>query len=256
MDGRATPLVVAHRGGLAERCESTLAAFASCAARGATGVECDVHPSADGVLVVYHDPTLRRGAGDPRPISSLTWSELRRIELACGSRPGHLARLEEVLEVTSGLVCSIDVKSVTDRSGATEAAVVEALRATRALERAVVASFHHDVLERVRARAPWVRTAASPREVARWLARLDHGPAWSVLSVPRRWRGLPLVTAQSVERLHREGREVWVWTVNEPVEARQLATAGVDAIITDAPQLIARALAPPREVGSSSLAPW
>ncbi|ACU54478.1 glycerophosphoryl diester phosphodiesterase [Acidimicrobium ferrooxidans DSM 10331] len=243
MDGRSTPLIVAHRGGMGEACESTRESFASAAARGATGVELDVRKSADGVLVVHHDPTLDRTAGVALSIASATWEQLATIRLPCGTHEASLARLEEVLAVTEGLACSIDIKDDDGPSGDLEARVIATLTDAGALERCVVASFHRGVLERVRSRWPGVRTTAAPSEVAAWIAgSRQRRPPWRVLSVPRSYRGVPLLTERRVRDAHALGCEVWVWTINDVAEATFLDSLGVDAIITDVPGLLSRAL--------------
>lgn len=243
MDGRSAPLIVAHRGGMGEACESTLEAFASAAARGATGIELDVRMSADGVLVVHHDPTLDRTAGASLAIASATWEQLAAMRVPCGTHDAPLARLEDVLAVTEGLACSIDIKEDRGVAGELEARVIAVLTSARALERCVVASFHRGVLERVRARWPHVRTTAAPREVAAWVARSRRGrPTWQVLSVPVSYRGVPLVTERCVADTHAVGCEVWAWTINDVAQAERLGELGVDAIITDVPTLLARSL--------------
>lgn len=243
MNAAGRPLVVAHRGGMGEACEGTLAAFATARERGADGVELDVHPSADGVLVVHHDPTLARTAHDPRRIRELTWEQLRRVRIDCGGVLAPLPRLEEVLEATPGLWLSVDLKDDQGPSAATEERLVACLRTYDALERTVVASFRRAPLERLRARWTTVRTAAAPVEVAAWLAGAP--PAFQVLSVPPRWRGVPLASRWFVARAHAQGRAVWVWTVNDPHAARELVAHGVDAIITDVPRQLAGWLSAP-----------
>ncbi len=92
----------AHRGLWdADTPENSLPAFRR-AAEGGFGVELDVHLTADGQLVVFHDDTLTRMCGDPRAVSACTLSELRRLRLA-GSRE-TIPTLDEVLSAVAGRV--------------------------------------------------------------------------------------------------------------------------------------------------------
>jgi len=232
--------IVAHRGGMAEACESSLAAFASAQARGADGIELDVHPAADGALVVHHDPTLARSLGDPRPICLLSGAELTRLAEAHGGERAPFARLEEVLAVSQGLWVSVDVKEVGPDPEVTVARVVGALRDAGALERAVVASFDRRTLAQVRAAWPEVRTTASPSELARWLAGVPARKlGFGMVSMPLRFGGVRLLGPSVVARARRDEVPLWVWTLNDPAELAWAFALGVDAVITDAPKLAA-----------------
>src|SRR3954463_6798600 len=93
------PLVLAHRGASAQAPANTLEAFVLARTLGADGVELDVRKSADGVLVVHHDPDLR----DAGPIVQMTLSELRAVQ-------PDLATLEEAFDACAGLLVNAEVK--------------------------------------------------------------------------------------------------------------------------------------------------
>jgi glycerophosphoryl diester phosphodiesterase len=72
--------VVAHRGASAYAPENTFAAFDLALAQGADVLELDVRPAADGHLVLVHDPTLERIAGDPRAVAALSRAALETLD--------------------------------------------------------------------------------------------------------------------------------------------------------------------------------
>ena len=106
-----TPRAFAHRGwhiGELEGLENSLAAFRRAVEEGYTHVETDVHATADGVLVVHHDATLRRVAGHPGVLRTMPWADLAGVRLR-GREP--LPRLEEVLEALPDTRFNVDLKA-------------------------------------------------------------------------------------------------------------------------------------------------
>ena len=93
---RPVTLVLAHRGLHSAERENTLAAFAAARAAGADGVELDVRASADGALVVVHDPVAGASSSRARPPAPC--------------RPG-CPTLAEALEACAGLVVNVEVKN-------------------------------------------------------------------------------------------------------------------------------------------------
>ena len=85
------PIAMAHRGGAIEHLENTLPAFQACVDLGYRYLETDVRVTADGVLVVFHDPTLERVTDRPGRIESLSWAEVStaRIGSRTCSGPGR-----------------------------------------------------------------------------------------------------------------------------------------------------------------------
>src|SRR5690349_16506518 len=108
-DGRR-PLVIGHRGAKALVTENTLASFERARVDGADGVELDVRCTADGVVVVMHDPDLSRMTDkrDRRPVSSLTLEELQSVALGDGGE--HAPTLADVLDWADAHAMRVNVE--------------------------------------------------------------------------------------------------------------------------------------------------
>ncbi len=120
---------IAHRGyhNLARgRPENSIAAFeAAIAAHYA--IECDLHPTADGVPMVFHDLSLKRLTGDQRAIRDVTLDELRGLRLA--GTPEWIPTLDELLSLVGGRVpLALELKHVRGRDGTFSWQVAESLR--------------------------------------------------------------------------------------------------------------------------------
>ena len=225
------PLAFAHRGGAAGGDENTAEAFGRAAALGFRYVETDVHATADGVPVVFHDDTLLRLTGEPGRIATRTWADLASIRVAGAAA---IPRLDEVLAAWPEIRFNIDVKA-----DAVVAPAVEALRRAAAFDRVLLASFRDDRLSRVRQLAgPRVATSLGRRAVARlrlaslgrWPLRL---PASAAAQVPVRHGRVTVVDRRFIAAAHRRGLQVHVWTIDDPAEMRRLLDLGVDGLMTD-----------------------
>ena len=244
-----SPYAVAHRGGpgmIANAgLENTLAAFARAVALGSddhpVGLETDVRASADGVPVLHHDADLARTTGSPGMIAHLTWRELSRRRVG-GREP--LARLDDLLDAFPRSTVNVDVKD----AGAV-AATVAAIRRTRSPGRVTVASFSPLRAAAVRhALGSSVRWSATPPEIATLLASIRLRPLAALLGSRIAAIQVPvsMLTRASgpalLERAHGVGIEVHAWTVDEPAQMRDLLRAGVDALISDRPDLLVEVL--------------
>jgi glycerophosphoryl diester phosphodiesterase len=231
------PLAFAHRGGAADGDENTAEAFARAVALGFRYVETDVHATADGVPVVFHDRTLLRVTGSAGAIADLSWADLAAVRVGGA---GVVPRLDDVLASWPQIRFNIDVKS----GGVVEPAVA-AVRRAGAEDRVLLASFSDARLARVRALAgPAVATSLGIREVARLrLASIVRAPLRLPASplaaqVPVRHGRLRVVTPAFVRHAHRLGLRVHVWTIDDPQVMADLLDLGVDGIMTDQPRVL------------------
>src|SRR3954447_9071914 len=98
--------VVAHRGASAYAAENSFAAFDLALAQGADVLELDVRAAADDQLVLVHDPTLERIAGDPRAVAALTRAALEGLDAVM--RPASFGEFLDRYSATARLL--IDLK--------------------------------------------------------------------------------------------------------------------------------------------------
>ena len=259
------PLVYAHRGGAALRPENTIASFDYGLSLGADGLEFDVHLSRDGIAVVHHDATLERTTGAQGRLSALTADELARVDAGHWFRPlatsaasdrrppefpyrgqGHgIPRLQQVLSRYPGVPLIIELKM---NDPALAERVIDDVRSAGALERVAIGSFGWRALRAARRYEPRVATGASREEVRlalyrSWVRWPLGKEAYQEFQVPERSGPTRIVSRRFIAHAHRAGLPVKVWTVNEPADMRRLLEWGVDAIISDRPDLAVAAVA-------------
>jgi glycerophosphoryl diester phosphodiesterase len=231
------PLAFAHRGGAADGDENTVEAFGRAIALGYRYVETDVHATADGVPVVFHDAVLDRLTGIAGRVADLRWADLATVRIGGA---GAVPRLDEVLAAWPEVRFNIDVKS-----DSAAASTVDVLHAAGAADRVLLASFSDARLARLRALAgPRVATSLGRGEVARLRLSSLTGmplrlpPTAVAAQVPVRHGRLPIVDRRFLARAHRLGLQVHVWTIDDPMEMARLVDLGVDGIMTDRPAVL------------------
>ncbi len=242
------PLVIAHRGGDDLAPESTVEAFQAAWAAGADVIEVDIRRTTDGVHYLFHDDTLDRTTDGTGSVFDKSWDDLEELDAAYDwTRDGgetyplrgtgvRIPTLDEMFEAVPDGVWNLDIKS---RHPDAVDEVVQIVKAHGAERRVCVGSFDDAIGRQFREALPDACTYYA-EGLARWailgdLLPIDNapGPRFEILEVPRESAGIEVVTERFVERAHRRGQMVWVWTVNEQSEMERLFGIGVDGVITD-----------------------
>ncbi|MDH6448477.1 MULTISPECIES: glycerophosphodiester phosphodiesterase [unclassified Streptomyces] len=225
------PIPFAHRGGAADGLENTALQFRRAIEAGYRYLETDVHATADGKLVAFHDDTLDRVTDGAGRIAELPWARVRHARVA-GKEPVPL--FEELLEAFPEARWNVDVK--------TEPALqplLDLVERTGSWDRICVGSFSEArVMRAQRLAGPRLATSYGTRGVLNLRLRSWGVPAALRRSavaaqVPEAQSGIQVVDHRFVRTAHARGLQVHVWTVNEPDRMHRLLDLGVDGIMTD-----------------------
>lgn len=243
-DGSAGPLALAHRGYSRDGLENSMAAFRAAVELGVGHLETDVHTTADGVLLLFHDDALDRVTDSSGRIADLTAAQVAKARIG-GREP--IPTFEQLATAFPHARLNLDVKDW--NSVRTVAAAIEEHQAHG---RVLVTSFS-DRRRRAVLRLLSHRTASSagsllttafvllgpvlPSSVMR---RLLHDV--DAFQVPVRFGRIRVLTAGFVRRAHRLGILVHAWTINDPAKMRELLDLGVDGIVTDRSDLLKEVL--------------
>lgn len=228
-------LAFAHRGGAGTWPENTMPAFEHAVGLGYRYLETDVHLTADGVLLAFHDDHLDRVTDRTGTIAELPWREVQHARVD-GREPIPL--LEDLLGAFPDARVNIDPKH--DRAVEPLAA---AIVRTASVRRVCCGAFSDARLARLRRLVgPDLCTSLGPRATARLRVRSYGVPGRPFPSpcvqVPHRYRGRAITDERFVRRAHALGLQVHVWTIDDPVEMAELLDVGVDGIMTDQAQVL------------------
>lgn len=247
------PLVVAHRGGAALAPENTLGAFTNAMQLGVDMVECDVHLSKDGHVIVMHDAEVSRTTNGRGYISDLTLAELKQLNAAAKFSGGYATQtvptLDELLDLVKGKVpiqIEIKVDAKGQRYPGIEQKVVTAVRAREMIAQVIVISFDFATLKAIKQLEPRLATGALVR--ADWFSARGNEVGRIVqdaIDATGANYFMPTyapVTEALVNAVHARGLKIGVWTVNSASDMARLAGWSVDAITTDRPDELKRVL--------------
>jgi glycerophosphoryl diester phosphodiesterase len=249
--GGGYPRAYAHRGwhvGDLAGCENTLAAFHRAVEEGFGYLELDVHASADGVPVVHHDATLDRTTDGAGLIADLPAAALTQVRVN-GREPIPL--LEQVLTELPTTRMTIELKA----HDVVEP-VLAVLERTDSWHRVCLGSYHDGRLTRARNAAgarlftSLAQASAFGLRARAWLDALPRPLSQlptprvqgNLAQLPRRFGALTVVDDALLHAAHAGGREVHVWTVDDPVEMGALLDLGVDGLLSDRPDLLREVL--------------
>ncbi|HEY6810664.1 MAG TPA: glycerophosphodiester phosphodiesterase [Propionibacteriaceae bacterium] len=252
---RGWPINFAHRGGAKVVPENTIEGFREGFALGGGVVECDVHASAEGTIVVIHDAVVDRTTDGSGPVAEKTVPELQSLDAGYRfsddggltfpwrARGVKIPTLEALYQAFPEAPFNIEIKG---RRSGIEEAVFRHIEAAGAMERTLVVSDSRGTISRFRKVSQGkVATASSTVELLiYWILHVLHlgalyDPPFQALQPPETYKGvLPVVTRRFVRKAHDRGLRVDVWTIDDEPAMRRLLSFGVDGIMTDRPNVL------------------
>jgi len=229
--------VWAHRGASAYAPENTLPAFELAIEQGADGIELDVQLTRDDEVVAIHDETLERTTTGNGWVAAHSLEALRLLDASAGDERFAGTRIPTLAEVLAlakgtGMRVNIELKNSRIRYKGLEERVLEVVAAHDVADQVVLSSFNHYSVRHLRSLAAEATLGALYSDPLfkpwRYAAKLGV----DALHPPLRSTGRKLV-----ERSHEHGLAVHVWTVNDADDLRRMIRIGVDAVITNHPDM-------------------
>lgn len=220
--------VIAHRGASRVELENTVAAFRLAVRMGAQSAELDVRRTADGVLVVHHNPTLE----DSRVLAALRFDEL----------PEHVCTLDEALDACAPMWVNVEIKNDPsepdfDQSESIADDTIACLAdRSEGDGRWLISSFRRETIDRCRALRPTIATAwltVGVRDEDRASCIESLRSAGHAAIHP--WFGH--VSALLIRDFHAAGLKVNTWTCDDPARMQELIDWGIDGICTNVPDV-------------------
>lgn len=213
-----------------------MAAFRLAVEQGADWIELDVHQTADGRLVVLHDFTMRRTAGDPRPVRALSLEQIKKFDVGSwrdGTYRGErVPTLDEVLAFAAGRIrVFIELKRGSPFYPDIERRLLDMIVRHRAKDRVAISSFDRAALKTLRGLDPEIALGlltrkTRPRDI------LKEAELLKVQSIHISTHRL---SKNILTQAHTNGLPVYVYTVNRPSLMKRYLAMGADGLFTNYP---------------------
>ncbi len=231
-------IIVAHRGAAGKAPENTLAAFQKAIDEQTDWIELDVQENAEGQIVVMHDSDFMKLAGNPIKIWDATQAQLKDIDIGSWFDPKFATQrvptLKQVLELARGKAKVVIELKYYGHDQNLEQGVIDIVEGAQMVNETAIMSLKYKAAQRIRGLRPgWTVGLLSATAIGD-LSQLDT----DFLAV-----ATSMVSAGFITRAHKAGRQVFVWTVNDPVSMSRMISLGVDGLITDEPAMAKRVLA-------------
>jgi glycerophosphoryl diester phosphodiesterase len=229
--------IIAHRGASELAPENTLAAFQRAIDDKADWIELDVQENADDIVVVAHDSDFMKVAGNNTKVWDATTEDLRNIDIGSWFGPefsGQLVpTLREVLEMAKGEIGVVIELKYYGHDRDLESRVVDVVEETEMSSNIKIMSLKRSGLNKAKELRPnWPHGLLNTASVGD-LPRLDLD-FLALNSVAATWA--------MINTAHKHEMDIYVWTVNDPVQMSVMMSRGVDGIITDNPALVRKVL--------------
>lgn len=224
-------MITAHRGYSEKYPENTIPAFKGAVEIGADCIELDVQQTKDGRIIVMHDSNLKRTCGVNLNIWETDYEDIRYLDAGSWFDEAYhgtpVPTLEEVLKYCKGKIrLNIELKP-TGHETDFEKNVLDIIEKYHMERSCYVSSMKYECLEKVKEINPKIKTIYITSVSLGNFTVMEAADGYSVEAM--------MLTQQFINKAHRAGKEIHVWTVNSEESMERVLDMGVDAIITDKP---------------------
>lgn len=227
-----TVAIIGHRGAAGSRPENTLASVRKAIEDGAGWIEIDVQETADGEVVVIHDSDFMKLAGVDLKVWDATMPELAGIDIGTWFSPDYAGErtptLLAVLEEAKGKARVLIELKYYGHDERLEERVVRIVEATGMTDSIAVMSLRYPMVQNMKALRPHWRVGLLATTAIGDLTRLEA----DFLAV-----SAGMATSDFIRHARKAGRDVYVWTVNDPLSMSRMISRGAAGLITDEPAL-------------------
>lgn len=229
--------VIAHRGAAGSRPENTLASVLKAIEDRADWVEIDVQETADGDIIVVHDSDFMKLAGVDLKVWDSTLADLENIDVGSWFDPAFADQrtplLRDVLELARDKAKVLIELKYYGQDVALEERVARVVEDSGMEDQIAIMSLKYPAVQKMQQLRPDWRAGVLAASAVGNAAQLDG----DFIAVSKGFASSGLISATQAV-----GKDIYVWTINDPLEMSKMISKGVDGLITDEPELLHKVL--------------
>lgn len=230
--------VAAHRGDVHKAPENSLSSIEAALEQGVDAIEIDVKTTKDGRIILNHDSTLSRVAGVPERVEELNYEELSHVDIGrlfsdefIGEKIPTLSEaLDRLSEENVNVIIDVKLTDLT-RSSKMAKSIVDLVKIYGLEDATYVQSFDNEFLQEVRRQDSTIKIGQILFLSAGSLNNLDVD-FYTIRQT--------MLSQRFIDNARELNREVWVWTVNNPRNIKEVLKYDINGIITDYPERVQR----------------
>ena len=224
--------IMAHRGASKAAPENSLAAVRVAMEAGSDWVEIDVQETADGEVVVIHDSDFMKLARNKTKVWDARLSDLQSIDIGGSFGPSfqneHVPTLSEVLQLCQGKTGILIELKYYGHDQQLEQRVVDLVEKHGMSNEIMVMSLKPEGVRKMKRLRPTWKCGVLLSVSVGNIQKIEA----DFLAVNARF-----ATRSLINKLHQAGKQIYVWTVDDPVSMSLLMNRGVDGLITNRPEV-------------------
>ncbi len=223
--------ISSHRGNSKDAPENTMAAFEKAIQDMTDYIELDVQQTSDGAVIVMHDSSVKRTTGVDKEVWELTLDEVKQLDAGSSFSPEYAGEpvptLDEVIKMVKGKAkLNIEIKPNSHDVNMAES-VAQIIEDNDFTGECVVTSFDYQTLKEIKQINPDIEVG--------YILSVAYGDFYNMDDVDVFSVNASFLTKRTIDAIHKSGKRVFAWTVNNETSMKNLANKGVDNIITDDP---------------------
>lgn len=228
------PIIVAHRSGAIFAPENTLAALEKAISMGADMVEIDVQQLKDGTLIVMHDESFQRTAGENKKVWEVDYQQVQTYDAGSWFSPTFkgepIPTLEAFLQRAKGRIqVMIELKKTAHQDRLVEG-VVKLIEDNDMVDQCNIGSLNLELLREVKELNRKIETVYITALISIGEYDTDFVDAFSVETT--------MLSREMVVLMNSQRKAVYGWTANSKETIQKNLQAQVDGIVTDDPLLV------------------